>query len=89
MVTLYNVGSHLHRMVASLRENGDENRGRFPELLLQKICSIKQFYFGIHFSTKQGANQEKKWGDYVQLNWCLHAKFDALCCEKNDPKKLS
>lgn len=76
MVTLYNVGSHLHRMVVSLCENGDENRGRSPELLLQKICSIKQ-YFGIHFSPKQGASQEKKMRSLCSIklmstcqNWC-------------------
>ena len=43
VVTLYNVGFHLHRIVVSLCENGDEERGRSPEFDLQNICAINHF----------------------------------------------
>ena len=65
--------------------------GRSPELLLQNICAINYLLsiFGFIFLQNK-VQTNKKWGDNVQLNAKLHAKFEALWCGKTlTPKKLN
>lgn len=91
VVTLYNVGFHLHKVVVSLCENGDEKRGRSPKLLLQNICAIIHFLiiicFWLHFSPNQGANQEEKMRWLCSINLKATCKiWGTLVQNKIDPK---